>query len=35
VGVDGCDKKAVYVSTALCGGGSCSFKGWVLNSEVK
>jgi len=32
VGIEGCDKKAVYVSTALCGGGGCSFKGWVMNS---
>jgi hypothetical protein len=35
VGLEGCDKKAVYVSTAVCGGGGCSFKGWILNSETK
>ena len=35
VGIEGCEKKAVYLSTAVCGGGGCSFRGWILNSEAK
>ena len=35
VGITGCDKKAVYVAQMICGGGGCSFRGWVLNGEVK
>jgi hypothetical protein len=32
VGVEGCGKKAVFVGNSVCGGGACSFRGWVLNS---